>query len=159
MRSRIIGLIILVLIGLTISECSSADRNDAGEITKAGDVNAFDIQTGDCFNDLPFEDETALSSVEAVPCNEPHHWQAFYSGTVTLTSFSEASARQVTSDECDQAVSKLISQMSSIKLDAFQNARIAYFYPTEESWNSKGDRTLDCLIGSDTDTYFTSIFD
>ena len=159
MRIRIIGLLILVVIGFTVNECSSADRNNEGEITKSGDVDAFDIQTGDCFNDLPLEDLSTVTSVEAVPCNEAHHWQAFYSGTLTNFSFVEESVRQATSLECNQAMDSLFNDMSAIKFDAFKNAELAYIYPTSESWSTRSDRVLDCLIGSDEDSYFTSVLD
>ena len=158
MRNRVIGFIILALLGLTISKCSSADRNEAGEITKSGDVNAFEIKTGDCFTELPSADGETFSSIKAVPCNEAHHWQAFHNGTLAFSFFSEDEVSQVSSVECNKAADKLINQMSSIKLDAFKNAELVSFYPTSESWTSNNDRALDCLIGSDSDTYFTSVF-
>jgi len=160
MRTRVIGFIILGLLGLILSECSSADRDDAGVITESGDVSAFDIQVGDCFVDLPGngEDGNTFSSIEAIPCNEGHKWQMFSSQTLTLPEYSEEGARSQADDMCNQAVQNLINGMSSIKLDAFQNAQLTYTLPTSKSWTVKGDRTIDCFIGSDTETYFTSVF-
>jgi hypothetical protein len=158
MRNRIIGFIILAIIGFTISECSSADRNDAGDIVKAGDVQASDTQLGDCYNELPGDGET-FSTINAVPCNEAHQYQLFYQGTSSLTSFSEDAARQEADGICDEAANNLFNQMSAIKYDAFKNADLGYFYPTSESWSSYDDRRIECLIGSDTETYFSSVFD
>jgi hypothetical protein len=158
MRTKLIGFLILAAIGLTISECSSADRNDSGDIVSSGEVQASDVRVGDCFNDLPAAGDT-FSSVKAVPCNEAHQWQLFYRGTLTLSSFSVEAARQETSDLCKEAVDTLFNQMSAIKYDAFQNAELGFFYPTSDSWSSKNDRTLECLVGSDLETYFTSVFD
>ena len=158
MRTRIIGFIILAIIGFTISECSSADRNDSGNIVKSGDVQASDTRVGDCFNELPADGET-FSSVKAVPCNEAHQYQLFYRGTSTLTSFSENAVRQEASDVCNEAADTLFNQMSAIKYDAFKGAALAVFYPTSNSWTSSDDRKLECLVGNDTDTYFTSVFD
>ena len=158
MRNKIIGFIILAIIGFTISECSSADRNDAGDIVKAGDVQARDTQLGDCYNELPGDGET-FSSVKAVPCNEAHQFQLFYQGTSSLTSFSEEAARTEAEDICDDEANNLFNQMSAIKYDAFKNADLGYFFPTSESWSSNGDRRIECLIGSDTETYFSSVFD
>ena len=158
MRQRVIGFIILAVIGLFISECSSADRNDSGNIVKSGDVKASDTQVGDCFNDLPADGET-FSSINAVPCNEAHQYQLFYRGTSTLSTYTEEEALQEGQSVCQVAADSLFSQMSAIKYDAFKNAQLATFYPTSQSWTSKGDRKLECLVGSDTETYFTSVFD
>jgi hypothetical protein len=158
MRTRVIGFIILAIIGFAISECSSADRNDSGDIVKSGDVQASDTRVGDCYNELPADGET-FSSINAVPCNEAHQYQLFYRGSSTLSSFSEETARQEAEAVCQEAANTLFSQMSAIKYDAFQSADLGYFYPTSKSWASSGDRKLECLIGSDTETYFTSVFD
>jgi hypothetical protein len=83
----------------------------------------------------------------------------FYQGTSTLTSYSEDAARQEASDICNEAVNNLFNQMSPIKYDAFRNAEIGYFYPTSDSWTSSDDRLIECLVGSDVETYFTSVLD
>ena len=158
MRTRVIGLIILAIIGFTISECSSADRNDSGEIVTSGDVQVSDTRVGDCYNELPADGET-FSSVKAVPCNEAHQYQLFYQGVSILTSFSVDEIRQEASDVCNEAADTLFNQMSAIKYDAFKSAELAVFYPTKNSWTSRDDRRLECLVGSDTETYFTSVFD
>ena len=158
MRTRVIGFIILAIIGFTISECSSADRNDSGDIVTSGDVQVSDTRVGDCYNDLPADGET-FSSVKAVPCNEAHQYQLFYQGVSILTSFLEDEVRQEASDVCNEAADTLFNQMSAIKYDAFKSAELGVFYPTSNSWASRDDRKLDCLIGSDTETYFTSVFD
>ena len=158
MRTRVIGFIILAIIGFTVSECSSADRNDSGDIVKSGDVQASETQIGDCYNELPADGET-FSSINAVPCNEGHQYQLFYRGTSALSSFSEEAARQEAEDVCQEAADTLFNQMSAIKYDAFRSANLGYFYPTSKSWTSKGDRKLECLVGSDTQTFFTSVFD
>ena len=158
MRTRVIGLIILAIIGFTISECSSADRNDSGEIVTSGDVQVSDTRVGDCYNEVPADGET-FSSVKAVPCNEAHQYQLFYKGVSILTSFSADEIRQEASDVCNEAADTLFTQMSAIKYDAFKNAELGVFYPTSNSWASRDDRKLDCLVGSETETYFTSVFD
>lgn len=158
MRTRVIGFIILAIIGLTISECTSADRNDSGEIVKSGDVQASDTRVGDCYNELPADGET-FSSIKAVPCNEGHQYQLFYRGTSTLSTFSEEAALQEAENICQDAANTLFRELSPIKYDAFKDADLGYFYPTSKSWSSNGDRKVECLVGSDTETYFTSILD
>ena len=159
MRTKLVGLLILVALGLILDQCTSAKRDDAGQITKSGDVSAFEIQVGDCFKDLPQVEQTTLSSVSAVPCNEAHHWQAFASSSITLSEYSEAGVKQAASVLCSERAETLVINMSAIKFDAFQSAGLTYFYPTSKSWNSRSDRSVDCLIGSDTNTYFASVLD
>lgn len=161
MRSRIIGFFILVALGLVIEQCSSAKRDDAGVITKSGDVSAFEIQVGDCFKELPNLNETAqsLSTVSAVPCNEAHHWQAFNKSYSSLADYSEEGVSQEANTVCNSAAQNLVNNMSAIKYDAFSNAQVTLFYPTYKSWTLRGDRAIDCLIGNDTETYFTSVFE
>ena len=158
MRPKFIGFILLIVLALILDQCSSAKRDDSGSITNAGDVGAFEIQRGDCFDSLPnFDaDGGTFSSLNAVPCNEAHHWEVFYQDSISLSSFADDAVREEASAICNSATERLITTMSSIKYDAFQSAELTYFAPTSKSWNSAGDRAVDCLIGSDVDTYFTS---
>ena len=161
MRTRLIGFLVLVVLGLILDQCSSAKRDDAGQITKSGDVSAFEIQVGDCFKELPMAQttESTFSSVSAVPCNESHHWQSFYKDQLNIESFSEEAVQQSSDDICNAAAQNLINNMSAIKFDAFQNAKITFSYPTYKSWTLRGDRSVDCLIGSTEESYFTSALD
>ena len=72
-KNRLLGLFILIIVGTVINQCTSADRDSSGEITKSGDVKVTDMRVGDCFIDIPnVTDETAqLSTVKAIPCSEP----------------------------------------------------------------------------------------
>ena len=160
-RSRIIGIIILGIIGLTISQCTSAKRDDAGQITKSGDLDAFVTQVGDCLNDLLPVGETGIdiSSVDATPCTQPHHWQVFYKSSTELNSFSAQGILDDASFICNSALEALVGSMSYLKATEYGNADLTYFGPTNKSWTIKGDRTIDCLIGSDTKLFYTSIFD
>lgn len=161
MRGRLVGLGILIVIALVISYFSEANRDDAGVVTKSGDVSAAEVQVGDCFDDLSqfSEASSTFTSVHAVPCNEAHSWQAFHESESTLESYSEGDIKADAEAICDSATQSLIYNMSSIKYDAFKNSQIQYFFPTYKSWTLKGDRKVQCLLGSDDETYFTSVFD
>ena len=158
---KFIGWGFIALVALTISHFTSADRNDSGEITKSGDVSASEVQIGDCFDDLPqsSEEGTTFSSVHAVPCSEAHHWQAFHEESASLDTYSDAGIEAAAGVICNNASQTLVNNMSSIKYDAFQNAKLTYFAPTYKSWTVHGDRSVQCLIGSDYETYFTSVFE
>ena len=158
MRVRVLGVGAIIATALIISNFTDAGRNDAGEVTKSGDVTAREIQVGDCFDDLSeFSAEGTFSSLHAVPCNEGHHWQVFYQKASSLNSYSETLIDYEIETMCNTAAQTLVSNMSSIKYDAFQNVSLTYFYPSYKSW-TRGDRSLQCLIGNDTELYFTSVF-
>ena len=76
-----------------------------------------------------------------------------------LESFSESDIESAASSICGSAAQSLLTGMSSIKYDAFQNAELAHFAPTHDSWNNNDDRLIQCLIGSDSEVYFTSVFE
>lgn len=161
MRARGLGIGVLIVIALIISHFTDAGRNDAGEVTKSGDVSAADVQVGDCFDDLPqlSTEGNTFSSVHAVPCSESHHWQAFHQGSASGDSYSKENIDSAADSICNAATENLISNMSSIKFDAFQSAQLTYFAPTYKSWTVHGDRSVQCLIGSETESYFTSVFE
>ena len=161
MRGRVLGIGALVVIALIISHFTDAGRNDAGEVTKSGDVSAAEVQVGDCFDDLPQvgAEGSTFSSVHAVPCVEGHHWQAFHEEAASLDSFSDDAIESAANSICDAATQTLINNMSSIKYDAFRNAQLTYFAPTYKSWTIHGDRSIQCLIGSDSESYYTSVFE
>lgn len=161
MRARILGFGVLIVIALIISHFTDAGRDDTGVLTKSGDLSASEVQVGDCFDDLPqsSSEGSTFSSVHAVPCSEGHHWQAFHEETTSLESFSDSAIQSAADTICSNATRNLVDSMSSIKFDAFQTAGLTYFTPTYKSWTLHGDRIVQCLIGSDTETYFTSVFD
>lgn len=161
MRERIIGFGILVVIGLTISQCTSADRNDAGQITKSGDVSVTDVQLGDCFDDLTDSSGEAvtLSSIRAVPCNEGHHWQVFHQEDLILSVYDEDTVSQTAEYICNQAADTLFANMTAIKFDAYQNANLTLTYPTYKSWTVGSDRVAGCLVGDHLETFYSSVFE
>lgn len=160
-KSRLVWLIVIIIFGSIISQCSSANRNDAGLITKSGDLDAFVTRVGDCLNDLPVIGDygTDVSTIRATPCNEPHHWQVFYKTSTELDSFSAQGILNDATFICNSALDALFDSMSYLKANEYGSAELTYFGPTEKSWTIKGDRTIDCLIGSDTKLYYSSILE
>jgi hypothetical protein len=100
-----------------------------------------------------------VSSVGATPCTQPHHWQVFYKSSVELDTFSAQGILQNANFICNSALDALVESMSYLKASEYGSAELSYLGPTYKSWTLKGDRTIDCLIGSDTKLYYTSILD
>ena len=163
MSKRLIGILLAIVIAGVLSECSSANRNSEGVITESGDVDAFETKVGDCFSSLPDassqNEMIEFNSLQAVPCTEPHKWQVVHKGYISnLTEYSETAIQQESSKICEEAYKSLFLSMSDFKYEEYKDAQSISFFPTPESWEN-GDKTVDCLIGSDTSYFYTSILD
>ena len=141
-----------------ISGIDNTVRDDSGAIVEAGDLGAFVTQVGDCLNfDEPVQD-SLVSVTDGVPCSSPHGWQVIYKGQITLNSFDEPAIEDQAQVICDTNVQNVIQQLSTEKLEEYANAGITWLQPTIESF-AEGDRTVDCLVGSDSELYTSSLLD
>ena len=140
-----------------ISGIDNTTRDEGGQIVASGDLGAFVTKVGDCINDLP-QDSDLVDVLKGVPCSESHHWQVIHKENLSLTEFSQSAIDVETETICDAAIESLVNSVDSSKLDEYQDASQQYFFPTADSWEND-DRVVDCLIGSFTETYYTSIFD
>lgn len=132
-------------------------RSDSGAIVESGQLGAFATQLGDCFDGLP-TDDADVTTVEGVPCTQAHHWQVVYKGDSTLTEFDKGALDSEINLACDSAIENLIQTLPDSKLNEYMNAQTSVLLPTSGSWE-KGDRTYDCLVGSDTERYYSSLLD
>lgn len=161
MRNRVLGFGVLLILGLILNQCTSAKRSDSGQITESGDVSVFEIQVGDCFNELPSisADGSPVSSVGGVPCNQAHHWESFYKGTLATPDFSQLEINQEASEICQDADLDFANRVSASKILQYSEAELTLSVPTFKSWTLRGDRSVDCFIGSETETYSASFLD
>jgi hypothetical protein len=157
-KNRIAWLVIIIVIGAIISQCTSADRNSSGEISKSGDLSVNETRVGDCFIDFPdvTSDSTNISSVKAVPCTEPHSWQVFYKSSLSPGEYSDAVVIDASNEVCNYAVDALFASLNDLQYNEYRTADINIIQPTEKTW-ANGNRAVDCLIGSDTQTYYSSV--
>jgi hypothetical protein len=65
----------IVVVVLAVGYWFSAGRNSDGEVERGGNLSVTDLRVGDCFNS---GDETEISEVDAVPCDEAHEFQVFH---------------------------------------------------------------------------------
>ena len=136
--------ILVILGGIYIFESifnPDASRNDSGQISTEGNVSAFSLRIGDCYDD-PAPDVTVIESVEGIPCTLPHDNEIYaitqISGSVFPGSEEVISlARDFCLGQFEDFVG--IEYASSV-LD------ITYVFPTEESWNRINDREIACSV-------------
>jgi hypothetical protein len=140
-----------------ISAVDNTTRNDSGQIVTSGDLGAFVTKVGDCLNGLS-SDKSTIDVIQGVPCTEAHHWQVIYKDNLNLSSFSEEAVSQGANQVCSPIIDSLINNLSDAQLAEYQSVEVQTLQPTSESWAHE-DRVVDCLIGSNSDTYFTSILE
>jgi Septum formation len=138
----VVGVIVLGLIvaGVVIGLADDAERGDSGEITEAGDVSAFDLHEGDCF-DLPKAD-SEVYDVSGVPCADPHDAEVF--GTFDIGGEEFPGQQSVIRDAgrgCKSRFADFIGMSyGKSELD------MQYLYPTEQSWTTQEDREVVCAV-------------
>jgi hypothetical protein len=138
------GLAVITLVACSDDEPS---RNDEGAIEEEGDVSAFDLEVGDCFEDpAGIGSETGATVVDlgVVPCDQPHDNEVF--GLVELEGGDDEFPGDATVSEQGRAgcLAKfepyvgLDYETSTLDFDALLT-------PTEETWNA-GDREVVCGV-------------
>jgi hypothetical protein len=136
--------IAIVGVGYLVNMALNADRDETGAIVDGGDVSAFDIRLGDCFDDAGVfsEGDSEVSKVPAVPCAEPHDNEVYAVFDVSLTSFPEGDEMSnLAFDSCLERFQPFVGKdYESSSLD------IATLYPSRESWDRQNDREVVCVV-------------
>lgn len=138
-----------------IGSIDNTTRNEEGAIVEAGELGAFVTQVGDCFFEIPQGTE-GVSTVPGVPCTEPHHWQVVHKEDISLSEYSKAEVDVLAEQICSDALDTISAGLSDEKYLEYQNSRLTSLLPTAESW-AKDDRTIDCIVGDPTETYYSSL--
>lgn len=146
-------LLALLLLAGAAAACSRSDeaqRDGSGRITEAGPVSVFELQPGDCLPLTDAEEEAAeVSTVQAVPCGEPHSREVFavldygeeggedrggaFPGPDALASFADAACADRFADY--------------VGIDYLDSSLfITYLLPNLEGWDKGSDRDVICLV-------------
>jgi len=68
---------------------TKVDRDSSGAIIGEGNVDAFQVRVGDCFNNTgSFNDE--ITDLPGVPCSDPHDNETYAVLDLTITTYPEA---------------------------------------------------------------------
>ena len=118
---------------------SAARRNDAGEITDAGSVSAFEVRVGDCFDDGAFEN-TEVQELPAVPCSQPHDNEIFATFDLQGEWPGAEGVEELAEDGCMERFEGAVGR-------SYEDSEIALttIYPSEGSWSGRDDREVICV--------------
>lgn len=135
----------LVAVGVTFVVLSQADRGADGSIDRAGNLDAFSIRVGDCYNQRTADaddDSDEISSVSAVPCSDPHDNEVYAVFDVAVDEFPGSDGMY------ELAVSECVARFDDFVGTPYQDSILDVnpIYPTFEGWNQIGDREVICSV-------------
>ncbi len=132
---------ILAVFGFVIyGAATNADRDSTGAIVSGGNVDAFQVKVGDCFNDASMEIEE-ISNVAGVPCSEPHDNETYALVNLTIDNYPGADQMgDLANDACMEEFAGFVGRdYESSSLD------ILTMYPSADSWK-QDDREVICAV-------------
>jgi hypothetical protein len=136
-----LGFYAVVVMGyLAYGALTNADRDGGGAIIGEGNIDAFHLRVGDCFdNSSSFGDE--VSDLPGIPCTQPHDYETYAVFDVSIDSYpSEESMSELAYESClDQFDPFVGTDFDSSVLE------IITLYPTVESWQ-QDDREIVCAL-------------
>lgn len=133
-----------IIVGAGIYNASTtADRDSSGAIIDSGNVDAFQLRMGDCFNNGGAAyDGSEVSSLAGIPCTQPHDNEVYAVMNVTGSSFPGE-------DEMwDMAINKCLGRFEGFVGRDYESSSldIVSLYPTEDSWKLQNDREVVCAL-------------
>ena len=106
-------------------------------ITAACGSNAFDLETGQCFNE---PDSEEVLNVEIVACSDPHDLEVYRTAELPDQSFDPAAIDNASFEICLDGFDGFVgTPYADSELDIY------YLIPSEQSW-SEGDREVVCAV-------------
>lgn len=143
----IFKVIALSVLSMSIFACTpEADRGTTGDIVAEGNIDAFQIQVGDCFNDnneISGQDDTVeVVGVAGIPCAQPHDNEAYAKFDVDFETYPG------NDDMFNSALESCVEQFEGYVGRDYQSSLldILTLYPTAESWKQMDDREVICVL-------------
>jgi len=128
---------LLIVFGIGVGVTGGVDRDPSGRIAEAGSISVFDVREGDCLRELPDEGDENRS-VEAVPCAEPHRAVAY--ALFDVSGGDDWPGQQAVDAQAEQGCTRRVPQSA-----ASAGGEVFFLQPTEQSWETRDDRTVVCL--------------
>lgn len=119
---------------------TDVDRDDSGAIVGSGTIDAFNMQVGDCFDDVNSSAEE-IASLPGVPCSDPHDNETYAVFDLALDSYpGDEQMGEIAYDACMERFDTFAGvDYESSALDIFP------IHPTGASWK-RDDREVVCAV-------------
>ena len=121
-----------------------AGRDESGNIISEGEIDAFAMRVGDCFDDSPeiIDSSAEVQDVPGLPCSEPHDNEVYAVFDVSFDAFpGDESMFDLSTDACLKRFKGFVGKSyEESSLDLFA------IYPTYDSWSQLNDREVICAV-------------
>lgn len=154
---KILGAVVAMLAaGVVVKALSGSpvERGDDGVIDEPGQIAAYDLRTGDCFNNvaLPADGKAkAIHSVDAVPCTSAHSGEVI----ARLSYGPSDSWTDVTGTRKDVDCGKAFQDKLDPKILKDKAYELGYIYPDAVTWVRV--KAIVCVVQSSSDPMTGSV--
>lgn len=139
--------IVIGVVSAIIANRDDADRDDDGNVTEQGDLDVFAVAKGDCLDDetlsaIGTTQSSEISEVTAIPCSEPHGYEAFHLFDLEGDAFPGIpEVERLAQEGCVEAFGTFIGLPYDQSVLEF-----VYLYPQASAWTAADDREVVCLV-------------
>lgn len=138
--------VVAVVLGVVQELAGDADRDESGQVTSRGDISVNKVREGDCLDypALAGDEKADDTTVTAVPCAEPHQFEAYHEFRLEGSSYpGEEEVWRQADLGCFGAFRDFVGR--PYPRSQFETS---YLYPTATSWRVLDDRSIICLLGT-----------
>jgi hypothetical protein len=153
----VLSIAIAIAVGLNIWKAAgevSAPSTTSTAAPTTQEVGTFQTKLGDCFSTLPTAQGSSM--IESVACTSEHHWQVVFQGELSVSSYNAINVQNEANQICNDQVVIILKAMTIKSTAIFANASFTGM-PASPTAFSKGERSIDCFLGSYFETYSVSI--
>ena len=140
MRFAWVGVVAVVGV---VGAVTAASRDDSGAIVGSGNLHIADVRVGDCFDLNDGADIEEVGEIRAIPCEEPHTFEAYFTSELAGGSFP---SRSVLDAETEAACLPSFEPYVGRDYETSE-LYVTTFEPTPESWG-QGDRGILCVVST-----------
>ena len=140
MRFAWVGVVGVVAL---VGALNAASRDDSGTIVGAGTLHITDVRVGDCFDLNEGPDVEEVGEIRAIPCDEPHTFEAYYTTDLAAGDYP---SRSVLDAEVEAACRPSFETYVGRDYETSE-LYVTSFEPTPEGWRD-GDRGILCVIST-----------
>jgi hypothetical protein len=139
---RFAGIAIFAGIAL-VGVVTAATRDESGAITGAGTLHIVDVRVGDCFDLNEGRDVEEVGEIRAIPCDEPHTYEAYFATDLAPGSYPSRTALDAeTEAACLPSFEPYVGRSYETS-----ELYVTTFEPTPDGWR-QGDRGLLCVVSN-----------
>ncbi len=132
----LIGGLIAFAVVSGIRENRDAPRDASGNVTERAEISVLKLRVGDCF------DDAEADRVTAIPCAQPHSFEAYYVFGLVGDSFpGDAQASRLAVQGCARQFKAVVG--TPIRQSELT---FGYYYPSEIRWNLDERHRVTCAL-------------